>query len=99
MAAVHVAAEKPGRGVQATTLVHEAYLRLFSDGNEQYANRRHFFGAAAQAMRRILVDDARNRGRLKRGCDGTQLPLTDEPATFDSDPTEVLALEQAMQKL
>ena len=99
MAASQVAAEQPGRGVQATTLVHEAYLRLFSDGNERYTNRRHFFGAAAQAMRRILVDDARNRGRLKRGGDGQKLQLSVEPATFDTDPMEVLALEQALQKL
>lgn len=72
MAAARLAGERPG-GVQATTLVHEAYLRLFGGDNGHYTSRRHFFGAAAQAMRRILVDHARRRGAVKRGGAGHRL--------------------------
>lgn len=67
LAAAQLAGERPGHTLDATALVHEAYLRLV--GDQQFANRRHFFAAAAEAMRRILVDAARQRGRLKRGGD------------------------------
>ena len=62
--------EAGGGTLQTTALVHEAYLRLVGDEGSQWANRRHFFAAAAQAMRRIRIDDARKRGRLKRGGSG-----------------------------
>lgn len=103
MAAAHVAREghgrQPGRGVQATTLVHEAYLRLFGGDNGHFSSRRHFFGAAAQAMRRIIVDDARMRGRLKRGGGRARATLEFEPATLDGDPLEALALDDALAQL
>lgn len=103
MAAAHVAREghgcQPGRGVQATTLVHEAYLRLFAGDNGHFTSRRHFFGAAAQAMRRIIVDDARKRGRLKRGGGRARATLEIEPATLDGDPLETLALDEALDRL
>lgn len=102
MAAAHLAREGQGRHpgrVQPTTLVHEAYLRLFAPGNGHFGSRRHFFGAAAQAMRRILVDDARKRGRLKRGGGRRAASLELEPATFDLDPAEMLALEEALSRL
>src|SRR5262245_29712791 len=71
LAAQRLAQEKPGQTLQATALVHEAYLRLV--GDQQFANRGHFFAAAAEAMRRILVEQARKRGRLKRGGDRRRL--------------------------
>src|SRR5579864_7669199 len=64
LAAAQMAREKPGQTLDATALVHEAYLRLV--GDQQFENRRHFFAAAAEAMRRILVNHARDRNRLKR---------------------------------
>src|ERR1700745_259313 len=65
LAAAQLAREKPGQTLEATALVHEAYLRLV--GDQQFANRRHFFAAAAEAMRRILVENARRKGRLRHG--------------------------------
>src|SRR5262245_60349765 len=68
LAAAKLAQEKPGQTLQATALVHEAYLRLVGNGDEpRWDNRRHFFAAAAEAMRRILVEQARRKGRQKRG--------------------------------
>src|SRR5215475_11710470 len=70
LAAQKLAQEKPGQTLQATALVHEAYLRLLGGADIQHwENRGHFFAAAAEAMRRILVERARAKGRLKRGCD------------------------------
>ena len=71
LAAQKLAQEKPGQTLDATALVHEAYLRLV--GEQQFANRRHFFAAAAEAMRRILIDRARARRSLKRGGDGRRV--------------------------
>ena len=72
-----LAGENPARSPQPTSLVHEAYLRLIGNENVQWANRRHFFAAAAKAMRRIRIDDARKRKRLKRGG-GRQAVSLDE---------------------
>ncbi|HUU98733.1 MAG TPA: sigma-70 family RNA polymerase sigma factor [Phycisphaerae bacterium] len=77
LAQCQMAAEAPGRTMQPTSLVHEAYLRLIGDEAVQWANRRHFFAAAAKAMRRIRIDDARKRKRLKRGG-GRQAASLDE---------------------
>src|ERR1700721_1701519 len=69
LAAQYLSQEKPGQTLQPTALVHEAYLRLVDGEHAPHWNGRgHFFAAAAQAMRRILVDNARRKGRLKRGC-------------------------------
>lgn len=70
LAQAHIAREAPGRTLQPTALVHEAYLRLMAGAENQFACRQHFFAAAASAMRRILVEDARKRARLKRGGRG-----------------------------
>src|SRR5688500_4059015 len=69
-----MAGERRDHTLQATALVHEAYLRLVGDQDVQWAGRAHFFAAAAEAMRRILVEHARARGRAKRGGDGAALP-------------------------
>ena len=99
MAHRQMADEAPGRTLQTTALIHEAYLRLGAGQNIQWADRRHFFAAAAEAMRRIRVDDARKRGALKRGGGRPPLHLEEEPAVFDQDPTEVLAIDEALEKL
>jgi RNA polymerase sigma factor (TIGR02999 family) len=94
LAAQKIAQEKPGQTLDATALVHEAYLRLVSD--QQFANRRHFFAAAAQAMRRILIDRARARKSLKRGGDARREALDEVAAT---DPDErLLALDEALSR-
>lgn len=91
--------EPPGRTLQPTMLVHEVYLRFVGGGNVKWANRRHFFAAAAKAMRCIRIDNARKRKRLKRG--GGQRPalLNEPPAVFDQDPALVLAIDEALSKL
>src|SRR3954462_9482058 len=78
LAAARMAAEAPGHTLSATALVHEAYLRLVGPANaDGFENHRHFFAAAAEAMRRVLVDHARNRGRQKRDRDRRPLPLSE----------------------
>ncbi len=108
MAADQMALESPGRTLQPTALVHEAYFRLCAAaGNGHFENRRHFFAAAARAMRQIRIDDARRRGRLKRGGPAhggaarSQCRSDDngEPAAFDDDPVELLAVEEALATL
>src|SRR5262245_42814462 len=79
LAAARMAAERPGQTLDATGLVHEAYLRLV--GGQRFANRAHFFAAAAEAMRRILVEAARRRATLKRGGAAERMPLDDLAAS------------------
>lgn len=85
--------------LESTSLVHEAFLRLVGDEPIEWANRRHFFAAAARAMRHIRVDDARKRGRIKRG--GGQRPdsLPGEPTASEQDPLEALAIDESLKKL
>lgn len=100
LAGKQMAREAPGRTLQPTALVHEAYMRLFGREQGAYANRRHFFAAAARAMRRIRIDDARKRKRMKR--DGGQQPvpgLERSAAVLEPDPAEVLALDEALARL
>src|SRR5690242_125870 len=93
-----MAAERPGQTLEATALVHEAYLRLFdSDGAAHFANRRHFFAAAAEAMRRILIDNARRKKRQKHGGEHHRVELIDQPATADDD--QLIALDAALEQL
>jgi RNA polymerase sigma factor (TIGR02999 family) len=99
LASQQMAAEAAGRTLQPTALVHEAYLRLIGDGDASWASRRHFFAAAAKAMRRIRLDDARRRNRLKRGGGRQREPLGDRPALFDDDPADVLAVDEALRRL
>jgi RNA polymerase sigma factor (TIGR02999 family) len=100
LAAQRLAHGKPGQTLDATALVHEAYLRLFGPGDSpsvKFANRSHFLAAAAQAMRRILVDRVRARHSLKRGGDAQRIPL-DGIAANDSDQ-QLLALDEALSQL
>lgn len=99
MARVHMAQELGGRTMQPTALVNEVYLRLFGSGDGSFENRRHFFAAAARAMHRVCVDDARRRRRLKRGAGVVSANLAEEPAVFDRDPIEVLAVDDALHEL
>ena len=97
-------AERGDHTLQATALVHEAYLRLVGDQNTQWAGRAHFFAAAAEAMRRILVEHARARARVKRGGDSSgrparRVPLNVLDLTEESDPGEILALEEQIRRL
>lgn len=97
LAAVHLAAEKPGQTLQATALVHEAYLRLV--GDQQFSGRGHFFAAAAEAMRRILIEAARRKGRTKRGGGLKRVELVDAAARVETAPDEVLAVDEALDRL
>jgi RNA polymerase sigma factor (TIGR02999 family) len=94
-----MAGEASGHTLQPTALVHEAYFRLFGENPVQWSNRGHFFTAAAEAMRRIRVDDARRRGRLKRGGGQQPSSITDDPSGFNQDPVEVLAVGESLEEL
>jgi RNA polymerase sigma factor (TIGR02999 family) len=94
-----LAGEDSAGTLQPTALVHEAFLRLTGGGGVQWANRRHFFAAAAKAMHRIRIDDARRRKRLKRGGGRRPGVLGEGPAIFDQDPDEVLAIDEALGRL
>jgi RNA polymerase sigma factor (TIGR02999 family) len=100
LAAQRLAHEQPGQTLQATALVHEAYLRLM--GGEQvqhWDSRRHFFAAVAEAMRRILIDRARDKHRLKRGGNWRRLRLDDIDLAVAEPPDDLPALDEALQKL
>src|SRR5262245_867579 len=100
LAAVMMAHEKPGQTLQATALVHEAYLRLVDQEHaQQWDNRRHFFAVAAEAMRRILVERARSRRRLKRGGDRLRLELLDQAHSLTEDPDLLLSLDDLLTRL
>jgi RNA polymerase sigma factor (TIGR02999 family) len=100
LAASHLAHEKPGQTLQATALVHEAYIRLVDVETTQHWNSRgHFFAAAAEAMRRILVENARHKHSQKAGGNRFRVSLSDvEPATPPTD-LDLLALDEALEKL
>ncbi|MCI0360923.1 MAG: ECF-type sigma factor [Planctomycetaceae bacterium] len=100
LAAAKLAHEKPGQTLQATALVHEAYLRLVAGDQERSWNSRgHFFGAAAEAMRRILVDQARHRGRLKRGAQCLRVDLDSACMVQEPPSLDILALDEGLAKL
>lgn len=118
LAAQRLAQEKPGQTLQATALVHEAYLRLVAptgsphppEGEEpgvkeedagvaHWASRGHFFAAAAEAMRRILVDAARRKGSLKRGAGWARAQLRDSDLVTEDAPDEILAVDEALAGL
>jgi RNA polymerase sigma factor (TIGR02999 family) len=94
-----LAAESPNHTLQATALVHEAYLRLVGKGDPGWQNRGHFFAAAADAMRRILIDNARSKGRLKRGGDRMRLELLDHADSIADDPDLILSLDELLTRL
>ncbi len=85
--------------LQPTALVHEAYLRLIGDQEIHWDDRGHFFGAAATAMRRILVERARRKRRVKHGGDLQQRPMLEEPESPDASATDMIALDEALTKL
>ncbi len=93
--------ERPGQTLQATSLVHEAYLRLVDTTKVQFwESRWHFFGAAAEAMRRILVDQARRRGRIKHGgAMRRRIVLEDVDLTVNDPPPELLAVDEGLSAL
>ncbi len=97
LAAGHVANEGPGHTLNATALVHEAYLRLVGDQN--FDGRGHFFAAAAEAMRRILVEHARAKGRLKRGGERVRVELLDRARSLAEDPDLLLSLDELLNRL
>jgi RNA polymerase sigma factor (TIGR02999 family) len=101
LAAARLAQENPGQTLQATALVHEAYLRLVGDdGQEQLWNSRgHFFAAAAEAMRRILVEQARRKASLKRGGQWQRQPLGEITLEPLNDADELLSLDEALTRL
>jgi RNA polymerase sigma factor (TIGR02999 family) len=100
LATERMSQERPGQTLQATALVHEAYVRLVDVGTAQHWNSRgHFFAAAAEAMRRILVEGARRKHSLKRGSGRQRLDL-DEVAAYAEEPAdEILALDEALTQL
>jgi RNA polymerase sigma factor (TIGR02999 family) len=100
LAAQKLAQEKPGQTLQATALVHEAYLRLVDmDKAQAWNSRGHFFAAAAEAMRRILIERARRRGRSRHGGDLRRVDLLDAEAAAPSDEEQVLLLDDALTHL
>jgi RNA polymerase sigma factor (TIGR02999 family) len=93
-------AERPDQTLQATALVHEAYLRLVDTTKVQlWQSRWHFFAAAAESMRRILVDNARRRGRIKRGGQMHRVDLDKVELTVNDPPDELIALDEALSQL
>jgi RNA polymerase sigma factor (TIGR02999 family) len=100
LAAAKLAQEKPGQTLQATGLVHEAYLRLVDVEIAQHWNSRgHFFGAAAEAMRRILLNRARDKGRLKRGGQRHKVDLEKVDLAVDAPYEDLLALDESIERL
>lgn len=89
----------PNRTIQATVLVHEAYLRLSHTYKKDSVNRAHFFGAAAKAMRRILIEDARRKLSQKRGGKWSRVPLWEVQVATDADPELLLSIDEALTRL
>jgi RNA polymerase sigma factor (TIGR02999 family) len=101
LAAQKLAQEKPGQTLQATALVHEAYLRLVGEQDPGWSGRGHFFAAAAEAMRRILVENARRKKRLRHGGGGPRLDLegVDVAGAAPAEAEDLLALDEALEIL
>jgi RNA polymerase sigma factor (TIGR02999 family) len=94
-----MAHEAAGQTLQPTALVHEAWLQLVSAGERSWQNRAHFFGAAADAMRRILIDKARRKSRLKRGAGQARLDIDDLELAQTTPDDNVLLINEALEKL
>jgi len=91
--------ERPGQTLQATALVHEAYIRLVGSEDRNWSGRTHFFAAAAEAMRRILIENARRKQRLKRGVAQQRVDLDDACIAIEEPSEDVVALDEALAKL
>lgn len=99
LARARMSREASGQTMQATALVHEAYLRLVGDEDPGWNGRGHFFGAAARAMRRILVEEARGKARLKRGGGRQRVELRETLLSTDTVDDEILAVDEAVRRL
>jgi RNA polymerase sigma factor (TIGR02999 family) len=100
LAATKLAQEKPGHTLQATALVHEAYLRLVDvEEPQQWSSRGHFFSAAAEAMRRILVENARSKQRLKRGGERQRVNWADEAISTGVSDELILSVDESLSAL
>lgn len=99
LAAQKLSHEKPGQTLQATALVHEAYIRLVGSGDPGWENRGHFFSAAAEAMRRILVERARARSCPRRGGRRERVELDGVDLEIDDSPADLIALDEALSRL
>jgi len=99
LAAAKMAQEMPGQTLQPTALVHEAWLRLGGDSQPTWQNRAHFLGAAAEAMRRILIDKARSKARLKRGSGEPPEELLESRIEMPAPVDEILAVNEALDRL
>jgi RNA polymerase sigma factor (TIGR02999 family) len=97
LAVVRMANEKAGQTLQPTALVHEAWLKITGDGNEQFANRRHFFKAAATAMQQILIDNARRKQRLKHGANQAGDELHESRIAMTVPSEELLAVKEGIR--
>src|SRR5256714_13403641 len=99
LAAHKMASENPGQTLQPTALVHEAWLKLGGEQNRQWRNRNHFFAAAAEAMRRILPDNARRKVRVRHGGGQQRVELDDNATAAGSEAGHILAVSDALEKL
>lgn len=99
LAAIHLSREDPNHTLQPTALVHEAYLRLVDQTNVDWRNRAHFFGVAAEMMRRILVNHALARRTAKRGGGDTRISLDDAVSFFETRDLDLVALDEALAGL
>ena len=99
LAAQKLSHEPPGQTLQATALVHEAYIRLVGDTAQSWDNRGHFFAAAAEAMRRILVDNARRKRSQRHGGDRQRIALDDREIASSKLPEDLIKLDDALTKL
>ena len=98
-AAQMLSRERPGQTLQATALVHEAYIRLVGSEHDQWEGRRHFFGAAAEAMRRILVEGARRKQRIKHGGGRRRVDFNESDIASALPPDRLLAVDEALDRL
>jgi len=99
LAGARMAHEMAGQTLQPTALVHEAWLRLVSDGDRTWQNRAHFFGAAAEAMRRILIERARHKSRIKRGGGQARLNIEDLELAETTPDDKLLLVDEALERL
>ena len=99
LAGLKMSQEPPGQTLQATALVHEAYIRLVGAENQNWSSRGHFFAAAAESMRRILIENARRKQRRKHGGGHQRVELDDADVTIEDALTDIIALDEALAKL
>jgi RNA polymerase sigma factor (TIGR02999 family) len=99
LAAQKMSHEPPGKTLQTTALVHEAYIRLVGSDDHDWSGKTHFFAAAAEAMRRILIDNARRKQRIKHGGGQQKIDLNDAEIAIETPSDDLIALDEALEKL